>query len=624
MRKLFFLVVLLLCHPAAAATWYVHSATGSDSNNGTSAATPFQTLTAAQSVLGNGDTVVILDTATYRQQATAQNTLTTAATIGTRTATAQTTIDGSNGLSGTWTQGTGNVWYLSYAAPPGYNAVEFPYSRVLCQCAGQGLYDVLAQNTSYTSAQAQAQVALIPGSFYWDNAANIIYVQTPTSGNPNSDGNTYTATYRQWAFQGQSLTDVDCTCAGDEHTASVGGPVTRCVFEQTPDHACYTGVSSAFTDCFFINMSGNALVTYAGSLTGVTLTLNRCDFDAALGCWVAPGNPNLSSASYYNANEALYAHSAAPQTSMDSLSVDQCAFRNWATTGNPQINALTVTNSYFDTYGSPIQGVACGTPGIFSYTRILGKRRVGIDGILTAGVNGATWNLTDCAFHDNTGYTILDMKHSITTVTANLQGVALWCDTAGGYLINLPGGTVTMQKCILGGSANITDAGFTAGTTITSDYNVFACVSGASYVNVNEGGTGYSSLSAWNAASGQDAHSVVLHGADQTAGTLGSPSHAFWYGVAYGIDSGPASGDFRVNPSAYLYDINATQRTGLFGDGTTAITAAGPQTHWDWGVHAVKSGPPSAWPDAFLPSTRAQMMTALFKQTPQAPIAIHK
>jgi Protein of unknown function (DUF1565) len=63
-RYLLLLPVLMFWTTIAAAaavpvTWYVNVATGSDSNSGTSAGTPFQWITKAMSVALSGDTIMV-------------------------------------------------------------------------------------------------------------------------------------------------------------------------------------------------------------------------------------------------------------------------------------------------------------------------------------------------------------------------------------------------------------------------------------------------------------------------------------------------------------------------------------------------------------------------------------
>lgn len=66
-------------------------------------------------------------------------------------------------------------------------------------------------------------------------------------------------------------------------------------------------------------------------------------------------------------------------------------------------------------------------------------------------------------------------------------------------------------------------------------------------------------------------------------------------------------GDFRINPNAYVYNGAGTRLTGTFADGTTPITAAGPQAYWDFNQRAVVSGVIPGFPT--VPSSAADART---------------
>lgn len=113
----------------------------------------------------------------------------------------------------------------------------------------------------------------------------------------------------------------------------------------------------------------------------------------------------------------------------------------------------------------------------------------------------------------------------------------------------------------------------------------------------------YSSLSTFQAASGQDAHSVYVKLSEQVSGN----GIALWLGIASGANAGPADGDFRINPAARVYNGAGAMLSGVFSDGVTPITAAGPQEHWNYNLRSVVAGPITRWP--ILPATIAEMRT---------------
>ena len=161
-------------------------------------------------------------------------------------------------------------------------------------------------------------------------------------------------------------------------------------------------------------------------------------------------------------------------------------------------------------------------------------------------------------------------------------------------------GTLTLDQCII---TNFASAMIVpTGQTYVGDHNVFMIrnfwVSGSSFV-ADWHGAQYTTLAAWNTATGQDGASVYLDPDDQTAGN----PYAFWLGVSTGANSGPADGDFRINPGARVYAKDDSERIGTFADGI-GLTQAGPQTSWDWNARSAVDGPPTKFPN--VPGSRAE------------------
>jgi len=135
------------------------------------------------------------------------------------------------------------------------------------------------------------------------------------------------------------------------------------------------------------------------------------------------------------------------------------------------------------------------------------------------------------------------------------------------------------------------------------DYNVFQGIADSQPVFGIDGLVS-SSFANWQTISGnQDLNSVWLRGSDQTAGN----ANAFWLGVSTNANAGPADGDWRINPNARVYNAAGTALTGVFADGVTPITTAGPQEHWNYNNREVVSGPPTRLP--YLPSSKAEERT---------------
>lgn len=108
-------------------------------------------------------------------------------------------------------------------------------------------------------------------------------------------------------------------------------------------------------------------------------------------------------------------------------------------------------------------------------------------------------------------------------------------------------------------------------------------------------------LASWQSATGQDGNSVYLARADQVRGD----SNAFWLCVANDESDGPhVDGDFRINPTARVYDGANAPHIGYLADDTTPITSVGAQFHWDWNLRQAVAGPAERFPT--VPSTLAE------------------
>ncbi len=145
-----------------------------------------------------------------------------------------------------------------------------------------------------------------------------------------------------------------------------------------------------------------------------------------------------------------------------------------------------------------------------------------------------------------------------------------------------------------------------SGASYVGDYNVFIGVNAYSgddtkvYFQVPAGYV--DTLAAWQSATGQDANSVRLGRSDQARGN----AYAFWLGVANDENDGPIDGDWRINPDARVYGGDGTAYIGTFADGSTPITEAGAQNHWNWNARASASGPPTRFPDVPASITEAR------------------
>ncbi len=203
-----------------------------------------------------------------------------------------------------------------------------------------------------------------------------------------------------------------------------------------------------------------------------------------------------------------------------------------------------------------------------------------LDGIGAGGTGANGASLDHCAFAMGAPHTF--NAHAFTDGPA----------TSGGVTCN--------NSVIAGFTGNIFD--ISASITYAGDYNIFYCPNEFTGPNNHPlfvwQGVAKTTLADWQTASGEDANSCYARIGDQTAGG----ANALWLAWAEApaltdLETvGPAVGDFRINPSARVYSGANTAFIGTFPDGTTLITEAGPQRHWDWNRREATAGAPTHWP----------------------------
>ena len=180
MIKRGFLIILLfvVACPLSATTYFVANA-GSDSNNGTAAATPWQTIAHVNAQRFNpGDSVLFNRGDTWREQLRIPSSGSNGnpITFGAYGTGALPIISGANLEKGWVTEVVGSftAYYVATSTQP---------------------KQVFENGTRYTSVSAKA--SLTPGSFWWDSADGRVYVRT--SGDNSPGGYTIEASQRDYA-----------------------------------------------------------------------------------------------------------------------------------------------------------------------------------------------------------------------------------------------------------------------------------------------------------------------------------------------------------------------------------------------------------------------------------------
>lgn len=139
--------------------------------------------------------------------------------------------------------------------------------------------------------------------------------------------------------------------------------------------------------------------------------------------------------------------------------------------------------------------------------------------------------------------------------------------------VTMPAGSAFKNNILINGQVQ-TGSPLTMTNVVpsfTSDYNVYVNLTGAQLRWFNAvTATQYNSLAAYQAATGQDANSIVLDAGQAKQLFLGDTS----------------AGDFRLNTACPI----------KFADGTPVVGNAGPRSFRDWNGRGVLPGQPFAWP----------------------------
>ena len=570
---------------------YADSVNGNNANSGTSPAAAKQTIAGAMAVLGAGKKLGLVRGSKWRETFTFQHANLTIGVAG-NAADPMPILDGRDVVTGTWTQpdaGTyPDVWSISW-------------TRSQAATTGSAWLNLWADNEFVRAATSLADLQTNGGAHYVSRTTTTTTVSIKSTTNPNSNGVVYEISKRGWAFNGHSTSlgsaapanqlvngPIECVGYVEHYNALSGGPgqsKKMLLSDGNVHHSVTEGdlTEDVLASRIIPGIAGSMFVVYRVVGTGLSHIFRRC-------LALAPTGTTRTST-----NSAFYTHASTPATS-DAMTVDQCVTQGCGLTGD--CSALTVTNSYFDEAVLPAIGAAS-TNATVTVNRVQIQDRTS----LAAGA--------------------MAFRCLSTTPVITVQNLCAKIITGSGMqIIGLPSTppSVTNSALIVGSTGITGVSGQPASLTLNNsiviapnfrvlnllaspysgNFNVFQGI-GDSQPLFGINGATSSSFANWQTISGgQDAQSVWLKGSDQTAGN----ANAFWLGVATNANAGPADGDWRINPSAKVYNAAGTALFGTFADGTTPVTAAGPQEHWNFNTRAVVSGPPTSL--LTLPATKAE------------------
>ncbi len=566
--------------------FYVDSVAGSNANDGLTALTPKQTLTAAAALMSSNKHLALAKGSTWFE------TLDTAAlsgvTVGTYGSGAPPIIDGSGVIPETWTRPNAgtypNLWSVDHVWTfPDENQVQLPLMKNGVQLLRLTTDAAVNSTTgSYSSIYDEALTGHNPTP-----------IRLYSTVNPNTDGNVYTVPVRKNVFQsaygagtGLTFSGIQTQNQGSNDGSAIFGVnsvVSQAIFRNGHKHNALIE-SGSITDFAVLDATDNGgigVVFYSASGTGKSATFRRGMFMGRIG---ATSSIN---------NTGIYSHTSS--TPLDSITCEQCYF-----TGYSSAITTAVTDAQLD--GCYVRNsVPFGLGADTSSIRYLLVRND------LYGGNTAQWaylgvhSLTDSAWYTAaSGQEAIRVTDNLTSVTLSDNtfvaelGASAKIYTQGIASTNTP----TFNRNVFWSSEQPIFE-FTATPALSADYNVY-------YTAPNFGSTQakfiwnnifITGLANWQAATGEDANSVYCRPADQVAGG----TNAFWLGwaeAAGGTDLetvGPAIGDFRINPLARVYTGAEVAYIGTFAD-STPLSSCGQQSHWDWNARAVASGPALEWP----------------------------
>lgn len=589
--------------PSNALNIYVDSVSGNDGNSGLTTSLPLLTLSATQTKAAAESGPVRVNLArgsTWREQFDIPKNDVLIAVYGSGD---MPVIDGADVVTTGWTQPNAalypNVWSRSWTrASATTTASEYlGYWQAGVRTTMRGSLAALqaGSNGDWLTSSLTAQTSTV----YIRSAAD-----------PNSDGILREITKRHYGINGHAQ-----IITADRTGSIVGGPIEikRCVGHYN----ALTGPKDGTARQLWLRdgnihhmvtegaLSEDVLATeYHPEIAPTVFVAYRSNGDALDHMFRRCG-VSMASRVVLAGSSAFYAHSSSPDAAANDISFEG----SWAVNisfGEVSADTCTITGGYSrDGWDSHIS--------VTGYTNTI-RYFIGHDtsGIATGGSNRAGLRrLTNATYTPD-----LDLRDSAFIVRVG----------AGSYFAN--NYSTTVRNCLFVRPGNIVVGGLTDRSTANiqysimqgqrslhemasgyvGDYNVFY-FEGAAAPQFQIDGAVYSALGTWQTATSQDANSVFLKNTDQTAGN----ANAFWLGVAQNINTGPYDGDFRINPIAYVYNGAGTRLTGTFADGTTSITAAGPQAYWDFNQRAVVVGVIPGFPT--MPTSAADARTYMENPT---------
>jgi len=581
--------------PTSNAVYYVSSVNGDDLNDGLTLPTAFATIAKLNTVLVSGSNV-FLERGSYWPEMLDSHLVDGPIAVRAIGTGAPPQLDCADVIpSDSWTPHATltHVYQREWLVP----LIDLASAMVLV-CEGTTIdnAELLLDVTSLNAGNTETQVDTNAGSYFYNETAHILYIHPTGSTDPETNDLIYTATKRPQGIYcspsstGNLIDSVHTRRNGINNgstTLASGCIVNNSVFDQGHKHNVLSGPRAVFDNCFFINVregvsagAGNMLIFYGADNSYCAPEIHNSVFIA-----------DTSGTSRTNIT-AYYAHGESGQE-LSVFTLNKSVISGFNDSGAPLTKKNYVTDTYVRDCGS-LPAMATNDVAYTEHETILNRLLVRHTRGTTSRPNGNFWTIKNSALLWNATHMFCEIYGSCSI---NIDRVTM-CDLYGGgrlssgfgYITNL---TINRSISVGKHAPGAYHAVKRPGGSYVGNYNIFykdqftPVMFSLDNIDTNN-------LPAWQVATGQDTYSVTLSAAQYAA---------FWLG-------NPTNGDFRINPAATCTWANGTVSQ-YFADGVTPLTYAGAQEHYDWATGQVVAGPPTEWPDAYIPLSRAQIMAHL-------------
>lgn len=348
------------------------------------------------------------------------------------------------------------------------------------------------------------------GSFYPSSntvAPCTLYIHATDSGDPSSNGKTYTFASRLNAINSYGYTGVSIAGVSGQYCLNGSGnfrignnsTLTNCLSTWGVKHNYYIGEGCVLTDCVATDIRQYT----TGGSTGTLYVFNSnnpagggCQF---IRCVAQSTAQNTTGSGFYGHRSGVGNFGT---VTFDSCTVSKMGIGIYGLDAALRIINPTITSCQ---YGVSVDAGCDGVDidgGTFS-TGIAAARSIGIGASVPVTIDDFTITHTAAV----SGASIYMAAGVAPDLTIDNLAITVISGSLFTRAYGSTGGTIDVTNTrYLGGSTDsavyYTIAG---GPTITSDYNNFAL---ATY-DFTIGGTGYANVAAYKAATGQDANSTI-------------------------------------------------------------------------------------------------------------------